>query len=109
LIWPNTGSTTALDKVVDYTNQDNRRTFKVIHPFHPLRGGEFEIVNCAKAWGEDRVYYLNCSGQIDNMPTEWTDLNSPDPFVALSAGRACLRIAELQEMLRMIKNIRADH
>jgi hypothetical protein len=94
-----------LDKVVNYTKHGNQRTFKVSHPFHPLQGQEFAVVSCAKAWGEDRVFYINSEGRIDNIPTEWTDLNPPEPFVALSGGRSCLRVAELTEMVRLISGI----
>jgi hypothetical protein len=105
---PQSNATHALDKVVNYTSQDSQRAFTVIHPFHPLQGQRFAVVSCAKAWGEDRIYYINSEEQIDNIPTEWTDFNPPDPFVALSAGRACLRVAELVEMLRLIKGISGE-
>jgi hypothetical protein len=77
----------------------------VTHQFHPLRGQRFAVVTCAKAWGEDRVSYINSKGKIDYMPTEWTDLKPPDPFVTLSAGRAFLRVAELTEMHRLIRGL----
>ena len=49
---------------------------------------------------------VGTSGQMASMPTEWTDLNPPDPFVAVAAGRACLRVSELLEMVHMIRDIR---
>jgi hypothetical protein len=77
----------------------------VVHPFHPLLGQQFAVISCTKAWGEDRVSYINSVGQIDYMPTSWTDLNPTDPFVMLSAGRAFLRVPELTEMHRLIREI----
>ena len=98
-------STLPLGKVVKCTGPVTQKSFKVTHPFHPLRGKEFVVVSCSKAWGEDRVYYINSSGQIDNVPSEWTDLNSLDPFVAISAGRSRLRVAELEVMIRLVEAI----
>jgi hypothetical protein len=88
--------------------QDGEKTFLVTHPFHPLSGNRFVLMNCAQAWGEDRVYYINDEGQIDNMPTQWTDIAPLDPFVTIGAGRAALRTAELVEMVRLIGELSPD-
>lgn len=48
------------------------------------------LMNLAQAWGEDRVYYINDEEQIDNMPTQWTDIGPLDPFVVIAAvGLPC--------------------
>ncbi|MBI2917614.1 MAG: hypothetical protein HYY01_06420, partial [Chloroflexi bacterium] len=31
--------------------------FRVVHPFHPLTGREFDLVGCGHTWGEHRVFY----------------------------------------------------
>ncbi|MCB1873320.1 MAG: hypothetical protein KDI49_15190 [Gammaproteobacteria bacterium] len=38
--------------------------FRVTHPFHPLLGREFTLVDRRTTWGEDRVYFsvMNLSG-----------------------------------------------
>ena len=36
--------------------------FRIAHPFHPLRGVEYELVMLKLTWAEDRVFYLG--GQV---------------------------------------------
>lgn len=51
------------------------------------------------------MYYQNSrDGSIDHMPAQWTDVVSLDPFVVVSAGRAHLRVSDLLEMVRLLKN-----
>jgi Family of unknown function (DUF5372) len=35
------------------------QTFRVTHPFHPLRGRTFQLVDCRQTWGEERVYFYD--------------------------------------------------
>jgi hypothetical protein len=35
-----------------------RECFRVIHPYHPLFGQEFRILEWRRNWTEDRVYFL---------------------------------------------------
>ncbi len=84
----------------------DERTFTVIHPFHPLRGRVLGLVSLHKAWGEDRVSYVNSlDGGIDHVPAQWTDVVPLDPFVAISAGRAHFRMADLLEMVQLLKGL----
>ena len=39
------------------TASGEAQTFRVTHPFHPLRGRTFPLVDCRQTWGEDRVYF----------------------------------------------------
>ncbi|MCF7996063.1 MAG: Y4bD/Y4pK family protein, partial [Chromatiaceae bacterium] len=32
-----------------------RRRFRVTHPFHPLRGREYDLIDYRHFWSEDRV------------------------------------------------------
>jgi hypothetical protein len=48
------------------------RSFRVIHPYHPLFQQEFELVSCRQNWGEDRVWfhdrsYVNEAGKIESQ------------------------------------------
>lgn len=42
------------------------------------------------------------TGSLRSLPIAWTDLASPDPFLALSAGRAILRLSDLQALVRLL-------
>jgi hypothetical protein len=44
------------------------------------------------------------TGQIRSLPTAWTNLAPPDPFVVLAAGRAILRFTELQTLVRVLRD-----
>jgi len=70
-------------------------TFRFTHPFHPLRGRVFEIVDHRCCWGEDWVYFYDSDGCLRSVRTAWTDIASPDPFVVAAQGRALMRVADL--------------
>jgi len=78
----------------------------VTHPFHPLGGREFELLDLRQTWGERRVYFHDDDGRFVAMPVGWTDAEAADPFVLVAAGRSyfrmedLVRLAELVEMLK---------
>ena len=76
------------------------------HPFHPLHGREFEMIEYRRAWGENRVYFLDSSGQMQRLPASWTDITGEDPFVAVAAGRSPLRVEELLQLVDLLDRLR---
>ena len=78
------------------------------HPFHPLYGREFQLVEYRIAWGEDRVYFLDPSGQLQRLAASWTDVAGEDPFVAVARGRSPLRAKELLQLADLLSRIRED-
>ena len=38
--------------------------FSVTHPFHPLQGQQFVLVQVRLNWGEERVYYLDANDRL---------------------------------------------
>jgi hypothetical protein len=80
----------------------------VVHPFHPLTGREFELVASAHAWGEHRVFF-RAPGEfrVRSLPAAWTDVEGPDPFVVLAAGRTCFRVADLLALARLVAELSA--
>jgi len=81
---------------------DRARTFQVTHVFHPLHGRELAFVDQYVAWGEDRVCFRDDAGKLRYLPTDWTCLASPDPFVQASAGRSHFRIEDLLQLTTLI-------
>src|SRR5262249_5484314 len=67
------------------------QTFRVTHPFHPLRGRVFPLIECRQTWGEYRVFFQDDAGQLARLPRQWTDLIPDDPTVIIGAGRAHFR------------------
>lgn len=74
---------------------------RVTHPFHPLRGREFELVDRRTTWGEDRVYYKDGEA-LRRLPASWTSAAAADPFVTLSAGRSLFRVEDLLSLSTLI-------
>lgn len=78
----------------------------MIHPFHPLRGQTFDLLTLKKAWGEDRVYFLDSKKRLRHLATSWTDAADPDPFVTIAAGRSHFRIDDLLELAAVVATLR---
>ena len=91
------GQSTAADR------QPRREYFRVSHPFHPLFGREFQVADWRHNWTEDRVYFHRPDELLTSIPSCWTDLLPPDPFVVLAAGRSHFRADDLLELVRLIE------
>jgi Family of unknown function (DUF5372) len=72
--------------------------FRITHPFHPLRGAEYELVTRKLTWGEDRVFYYDPGGKLKSLLTNVTDVVSRDAFDRISAGRSAFRVDDLMEL-----------
>ena len=83
------------------------QTFRVTHPFHPLRGRTFQLVDCRQTWGEDRVYFHDDSGQLARLPLQWTDAVRDDPMVVVGAGRAHFRYHDLCRLADLLTRLDA--
>ena len=59
-----------------------------------------------RTWGEDRVFVFDGEGQMFSLPAGWTDVDAPDPYVAVSAGRSAFRVADLLELAALLDGIR---
>jgi hypothetical protein len=81
--------------------------FEVTHPFHPLLGKVFALVDRRRTWGEDRVYYHDDVGKLCRMNAQWTSAVEVDLFVLTSAGRSSLRVSDLLELVGVIEQHRA--
>ena len=76
------------------------------HPFHPLAGRAFELVSYAHTWGEQRVFFRE-PGQrrVRSLPASWTDVEGPDPFLVLAAGRTCFRLEDLLALTQLLAEL----
>jgi hypothetical protein len=88
------------------SKEREKQFFRVTHPFHPLYDCEFELIEYHQAWGEDRVYFLDSSGQLQRLPGSWTDVVGEDPFVAVAQGRSPLRVKELLKLVDLVEQLR---
>ena len=85
---------------------DAPAVFRITHPFHPLVGQEYALVDHRQTWGEDRVYTLDTEGRLKSFPTAWTSAGAVDPVVAMGAGRAHFRVEDLLELARLMASLR---
>ena len=81
---------------------DRKQTFLVTHVFHPLYGRELQLIDQYLAWGEDRVCFRDDDGGLRYLPTAWTSMGPPDPFVRRSAGRSHFRVEDLLRLATLI-------
>lgn len=58
-----------------------------------------------QTWGEYRVFYYNEAGVLAALPTTWTDVADPDPFVAMAAGRAYCRVSDLIRLAALVVEV----
>jgi uncharacterized protein DUF5372 len=79
----------------------------VTHPFHPWAGREFVFVAARRTWGEARVFFLDEEGTQRSLPSGWTDVAAPDPFVVVAAGRCPFRVADLLAVAAVLDGLRA--
>ena len=50
----------------------------------------------AHTWGEHRVFFRKPGEQrIYSLPASWTDVEEPDAFASLAAGRSLFRVDDL--------------
>jgi hypothetical protein len=77
----------------------------VTHPFHPLAGREFDLVVRKHNWAEDRVFFFEDDGQLRSIPAGFTDVDPPDPFVAVAAGRSSLRVEDLLALAGLLDGL----
>ena len=86
---------------------DQRRSFRVTHPFHPLFGREFDLINYTHCWGEDRVFYVDETDQVRSLLAHWTSAVADDPFVVVSSGRSYFRVVDLLELAGLIRGAKS--
>ena len=81
---------------------------RITHPFHPLSGREYRLVECRWGWGREQAVFCDENDELIALPVEWTDLaETVDPFVTLSEGRALARPADLLALWALNKEVDA--
>jgi Family of unknown function (DUF5372) len=77
--------------------------FRVVHPFHPLFGQEFEVLSGREGRPEDRLYFEHADGRPASIPKHFTDLGPIEPVVVMGRGACLFRVADLLELCSMIE------
>ena len=64
------------------------------------------MIEYHRAWGEERVYFLDAAGHMQRLPVSWTDVAGEDVFVAMAAGRSPLRVEDLLQLADLLDRLR---
>jgi len=80
--------------------------FRIVHPFHPWAGQVFELLGYAHTWGEQRVFFrAPGEARVRSLPAGWTDVEGPDVFRILAAGRSFFRVEELLALAVLLESL----
>ena len=80
-------------------------TARITHPFHPLCGQAFELVSRGQHWGADRVIYRAPDGTLPTIAAALTDVEPPDAFRRVAAGRAAFRTVDLLALWDVLRRL----
>lgn len=62
------------------TAAEDCRRIRITHPFHPLTGKQFELVEHRCIFAESYVYFHADHGHLREIPALWTDFANTDAF-----------------------------
>ena len=65
-----------------------RRLVRVTHPFHPLHGRAFSLVEIKPTMGMKFVHYTGDDGVLRSIQRGWTSVACEDPFVRVGVNYA---------------------
>jgi hypothetical protein len=68
---------------------------------------EFELIERANNWREDKIWFYNPAGRLSSLPACWTSVVAEDPFIVVAAGRALFRVEDLLELVRLIGQLKS--
>lgn len=86
--------------------EERLQRFRVVHPFHPLCGQEFEQLGAREGLPEDRLYFEDRNGCAASIPKHFTDRSPIDPVMVMGQGQSLFRVADLLELSSLIASIR---
>ena len=88
---------------------DATQRLRITHPFHPLSGREYRLVEYRRDWGREQAVFYDENDELIALPVDWTDLaEGADPFVTLSHGRAFARPSDLLSLAALIEEVKAS-
>ena len=78
---------------------------RITHPFHPLHGHSFPLLYRGHTGQERWVVLQRPDGSVLRLPTEWTDLRTPDGYGDVARGRSRFRIPDLVKLADSVRLI----
>jgi len=74
------------------------RRIRITHPFHPLSGKQFDLLEHRRIYSESYIYFHDDCDEMRVIPAIWTDFVKMDAFVEMAAGTSPLHAACLLEL-----------
>ena len=87
---------------------DKRRKVRITHPFHPLCGKQFDVVEHKYIYAESYLFFYDSFGHLRQIPAVWTDFLKIDAFVEVAAARSALHAYFLLELAELLKHVREE-
>ena len=78
------------------------------HPFHPLHGREFPLVEIASVMGVGLVHYTADDGTLRTIRQAFTSVAAADPFARVAAGRSAFRVSDLLALGSLLAGLDGD-
>ncbi len=78
------------------------------HPFHPLHGREFELIESWTIQGVAWLRYPGEDGTLRSIRQAWTSAADEDPFVRVAAGRSAFRVSDLLALAALLDSLDGD-
>ena len=93
------------DPSIAPNSREESRRVRITHPFHPLKGKQFDLFEHRCIYAESYVYFQDDCGQLREIPSVWTDFVKGDVFVEVAAGRSPLHAAYVMELADLVERL----
>ena len=84
---------------------DQTRRFRIIHPFHPCRDREFELVEHQEVANQSLLLFRGQAGDLARIPATWTDFVEADAFCEVAGGRSPLHAQTLRLLAELLQEL----
>jgi hypothetical protein len=80
---------------------------QITHPFHPLKGQSFPILQSKRISGNDLLFLRGTDRGTFAVPREWTDQADPSPLAAVGLPPTILEARCLLALAELIRRLSA--
>jgi hypothetical protein len=84
---------------------EGSRRFRITHPFHPLSGKQFDLVEHRCIFAQSYLYFHDECGHLRAIPGVWTDFVKEDVLVEMAGGRSPLHAGCLLELAELVQHL----
>ena len=84
---------------------EGSRRFRITHPFHPLSGKQFDLVEHRCIFAQSYLYFHDECGHLREIPGVWTDFVKEDVLVEMAGGRSPLHAGCLLELAELVQHL----